>query len=66
MRITLDLPDSEWIDIVRFTNSKTKSEAVAVAIADFNRRRRVAELVRHAGTCRNLMNFDELLAQRRR
>ena len=35
------------------------------AIADFNRRRRMAELIEYAGTCADLMTIDELLSRRR-
>ena len=41
------------------------SEAVVVAVADFNRRRRMTDLVKHAGTCTDLMTVEELQAQRR-
>ena len=36
------------------------------ALADFNRRRRMAELVQYAGTCPDMMTVDELQAHRRR
>ena len=49
---------------MRFTRAKTKREAVVTAIADFNRRRRMAELVEYAGTCPDMMTVDELRAQR--
>lgn len=35
---------------MRFTNAKTKRDAVVQALEDFNRRRRMAELVKYAGT----------------
>ena len=50
---------------MRFTRAKTKREAVVTAIVDFNRRRRMAELVKYAGTCPDLMTVDELRTQRR-
>ena len=51
---------------MRFTRAKTKREAVVTALVDFNRRRRMAELVRYAGTCPDLVSVDDLRAQRRR
>ena len=45
--------------------AKTKREAVLTPIIDFNRRRRMADLMKYAGTCRGLMTVDELQAQRR-
>ena len=50
---------------MRFTGAKNKREAVVTALADFNRRRRIAELIRYAGTCPGLMTVDTLRAQRR-
>ena len=64
MKTTIDIPDGELSDAMRFTRAKTKREAVVTAIADFNRRRRMADLVKYAGTCPDLMTVDELQAQR--
>ena len=35
---------------MRFTKAKTKREAVVKVLEEFNRRRRMAELVKHSGT----------------
>ena len=51
---------------MRFTRAKIKREALVMAIADFNRRRRMAELASYAGTGPDLMTVDELREQRRR
>ena len=66
MKTTIDIPENELSDAIRFTGARTKREAVVTAIAEFNRRRRMAELVGYAGTCPDLMTVDELLEQRRR
>ena len=65
MKTTVDIPDSELEDAIRFTNAKTKREAVVGAIVDFNRRMRMAELIKYAGTCDDLITTEELQAQRR-
>ncbi len=65
MKTTIDIPENELADAIRFTRAKTKREAVVTALVDFNRRRRMAELVRYGGTCPDLMTVDELRAQRR-
>lgn len=65
MKTTIDSPDGELSDAMRFTRAKTKREAVVTAVADFNRRRRMAELVKYAGACPDLMTVDELQEQRR-
>ena len=66
MRTTVDIPDGELEDVIRFTNAKSKREAVVTAIVDFNRRKRMAELARYAGTCADLITPEELQAARRR
>jgi hypothetical protein len=50
MKTTVDIPENELRDAMRFTKAKTKREAVVTVLVDFNRRRRMAELVKYAGT----------------
>ena len=50
---------------MRYTRAATKREAIVTAIADYNRRRRMAALVEHAGKADGLVTPDELQAQRR-
>jgi len=66
MKTTIDIPEDELADAMRFTRARTKREAVVTAVVDFNRRRRMADLVKHAGVCADLMTVDELQARRRR
>ena len=66
MKTTVDIPDEELEDAIRFTRARTKREAIVTAIADFNRRRRMAELTRRAGSCPGLMTVEELRRLRRR
>ena len=51
---------------MRFTQAKTKRDAIVTVIQDYNRRRRMAELVKYAGTCEHLVTIDELQSQRRK
>jgi Bacterial antitoxin of type II TA system, VapB len=66
MKTTVDIPESDLADAMRFTQAKTKREAIVAAIQEFNRRRRMAELVKHAGTCEHLITTQELQNQRRK
>ena len=50
MKTTVDIPEAELRDAMRFTKAKTKREAVVKVLEDFNRRRRMAELVRYSGS----------------
>lgn len=62
MKTTIDIPDVELKDAMRFLQVKTKRQAVVVALREFNRRHRMARLIRFSGTC----DFDsnELTEQR--
>ena len=64
MKTTIDIPSDELLDAIRFTDAKTKREAVVTAITDFNKRKRMAELLKHAGTCPGMMTVEELRAGR--
>ena len=50
MKTTVDIPEDELRDAMRFTKAKTTREAVVKVLVDFNRRRRMAELVKYSGT----------------
>ena len=65
MKTTVDIPENELEDAMRFTKARTKREAIVGAVADFNRRMRMAELVQYAGTCPDLITPQELQAARR-
>ena len=64
MKTTVDIPENLLEDAIRFTGAKTKREAVVAAIADYNRRRRLASLRRHLGSCSDFMTSEELRRQR--
>jgi hypothetical protein len=66
MKTTIDIPDSELAEAMVFTKARTKREAIVTALMDFNRRRRMAALVKHAGTCSDLMSADEVKSLRRK
>jgi hypothetical protein len=66
MKTTVNIPDGDLADAMRFTKAKTKREAIVTAIREFNRRKRMAELTKHAGTCTDLASVEELLQRRRK
>ena len=65
MKTTVDIPDLELKDAMRFTKARTEEEAIVRAVVAFNRRMRMAELTRYSGTCKNLIAPEELQAARR-
>lgn len=66
MKTTVDIPDKELADAIRFTDARTKREAIVGAIVYFNQRMRMAELTKHAGSCPDLVTPEEIRAIRRR
>ncbi len=50
MKTSLDIPEKELRDVMKFTAAKTKREAIVTAIMDFNQRKRMAELIKYSGT----------------
>lgn len=66
MKTTVDIPEEELRDALRFSGEKTKRGAIVAAVADYNRRQRVAALVRHLGTCKDLITVEELVELRKR
>ena len=66
MKTTVDIPDEELKDAMRFTRARTKREAIVTAITEFNQRRRMAELAKHAGTCPGFPTAEEVQQLRRR
>lgn len=66
MKTTIDIPEQELADAIRFTKARTKREAVVIALTEFNRRRRMSELVKYAGTGENMITPEELQQMRRK
>jgi Arc/MetJ family transcription regulator len=66
MKTTVDIPDAVLKDAMKFTKARTKRQAIVAAMEDFNRRRRMADLIRHAGTSDGFMSVDEVRALRRK
>ncbi len=61
MKTTIDIPEKELKDAMRFTGATTKREAVVTALRDFNRRKRIAALTRHFGASDTFMTHADLL-----
>ena len=64
MKTTLDIPDKELQEAIRHTGSKTKREAVVIALSEFNRRRRLQKLVERFGKSEDFMTQEELRQMR--
>ncbi len=64
MKTTIDLPEKELAEAIRHTGAKTKTEAVSVAVADYNRRQRLTRLAAKMGTFKDLFTRKELSQMR--
>lgn len=62
MKTTIDIPEKELKAAMKFTKARTKREAVVRALEDFNRRQRMADLIKYSGTFKTLMSNDEIEA----
>jgi hypothetical protein len=64
MKTTVDIPENDLAEAMRHTQAKTKTEAVAKIVADFNRRERLAKLAEKMGTFRDMMTREDLRKMR--
>ena len=62
MKTTVDIPESELRDAIKFAGAKTKREAIVLAIIEFNRRQRMAELIKYSGVSDTFMSNDDIEA----
>jgi len=60
MKTTIDLPEEELAEAMRHTRARTKTEAVSMAVADYNRRQRLAKLADRLGTFKDMMTRADL------
>ena len=64
MKTTIDIPDKMLEEAMRSMKAGSKREAVLAALDEFNRRRRMARLIRHLGTFKDFMTPEELKRMR--
>lgn len=60
MKTTVDIPENELKQAMKFTGAKTKREAIVAAVMDFNRRKRLAKVADKLGTFKNFITVEEL------
>lgn len=60
MKTTVDIPENELLEAMRYLGATTKREAIVAAIEEFNRRRRMAELVKYSGTFTGMLSNEEI------
>ena len=62
MKTTIDIPENELKDAIKYAKARTKREAVVTAVVDYNRRQRMAELIKYSGVSDTLMSNAEIEA----
>ena len=64
MKTTIDIPENELQEVIKYTGAKSKKEAVVYAIRDFNKRHQLAEVAKILGTFDDFMTQDDLKKMR--
>ena len=64
MKTTIDIPEKELRDAMKYTGARSKREAVVAALVDFDRRQRLLRLTQQFGTFEELMTHEELRRMR--
>jgi hypothetical protein len=64
MKTTLDIPEKELRDAMRYTGARSKREAVVAALVDFNRRQRLKKVAEQFGTFEEILTQEELRRMR--
>ena len=62
MKTTVDIPEAELKDAIKYAGVKTKRAAIVLAVGEFNRRQRMAELIKYSGASDTFMSNDEIEA----
>lgn len=65
MKTTVDIPDKVLREAMRFSKAQTKRQAVLAALEDYNRRHRMAKLVKILGKSEGFYTDEELQALRK-
>ena len=64
MKTTLDIPEETLASLMKLTKAGTKRDAILEAIESYIRRRRTDDLVKLAGTFKDIMCQDDLTKMR--
>jgi len=62
MKTTIDIPENELNDAIKYAGAKTKREAIVQAVVEYNRRQRMADLIKYSGVSDTLLSNQEIEA----
>ncbi len=60
MKTSVDIPEDELKDAMKYARAKTKREAIVAALVEYNKRKRMAELVEYSAVSETLMSNEEI------
>jgi len=60
MKTTVNIPEDELKEAMKYAKAKTKREAIVTALIDYNRRKRMAELVKYSAVSETFMSNEAL------
>jgi hypothetical protein len=60
MKTTIDIPEDELRDALKYAKARTKREAIVTALIEYNRRKRMAELVGYSAVSDTFMSNEAL------
>jgi hypothetical protein len=60
MKTTVDIPEKEMKELMKYTKARTKKEAILEAVRDFNRRQKLKKLADMLGTFEDIITLEEL------
>lgn len=66
MKTTIDIPDEDLAYAMKVSKAKTKREAIVTAVKEYNRRARMAALVKYSGSFTSMMSHEEMKALEKR
>jgi hypothetical protein len=64
MKTSVNIPEKELRDLMKFSKAPTKKAAVVRAVEEFNQRQRMAEIIKYAGTFKDFMTPEDLRKMR--
>jgi hypothetical protein len=64
MKTTVDIPEKTLKETIKHSKAKTKREAILTAMDEYNRRRRVEQLIMKFGTMDGIMTQEDLRKMR--
>ena len=60
MKTSVDIPENMLNELLENTRAESKRKAILIAIDEYNRRKRMSELVETLGTFKEFMTGNEL------